>query len=158
MIKKHLSDEQIQQYLDDRDRNNGLDIEEHLKSCPDCQKNFDQYKGLYSSLQIDTVPKLSPNFAHNVVSSLPDITENKWEQYESGFVISLVLIGLAISFYFINPLPFLAETGNAVLSKLPSYGSDLLSKLNGNLPFVLIAIVIFFLVEVFDKKLLKPKV
>ncbi len=158
MTQKHLSDEQIQQYLDDKVRNNGLAIEEHLKSCQGCQHNYHLYKTLYSSLQSDTIPELSQTFASNVISNIPESAESKWEKFESGFVISLILIGLAISFYFINPLPFLAEIGNSFLSRLPSYGSDILSKLNGNLSFVLIAVVIFFLVEIFDKKLIKPKV
>jgi len=154
----HLSDEQIQQYLDDKNRSNGVAIDEHLKICPDCQINFDLYKDLYTSLQTDFIPDFSPAFSKKVISSLGTTSEGRWEKLESGFIASIILIGIAVSFYFINPLPLLTETGNSLLTTLPAYGSDLLSKLNGNLSFVLIAIIIFFLVEVFDKKLLKPKV
>ena len=156
MTNNHLSDEQIQQYLDDKNTNNG--IEKHLQNCPDCQHNFSLYKDLYTSLHKDFIPELSPAFSKNVISSLGTTGESRWEKLESGFIVSIILIGLAISFYFINPLPLLTETGNSLLNSLPAYGSDLLSKLNGNLSFVLVAVVIFFLVEVFDKKLLKPKV
>ncbi len=158
MTNNHLSDEQIQQYLDDKNKNNGLAIEKHLENCPDCQHTLNLYKDLYTSLQKDFIPEFSPAFSKKVITKVQATGESRWERLESGFIISIILIGLAVSFYFINPLPLLTETGNSLLNSLPSYGSALLSKLNGNLSFVLIAVVIFLLVEVFDKKLLKPKV
>jgi hypothetical protein len=158
MIDNHLNDEEIQQYLDRTNPQERFAIDEHLKTCTGCQRQVELYMNLYNILDKDPVADLSPEFSEHVISNIKQLKEDKLEKYESGFYISLVLIGIAVCFYFINPLPLIAQTGSTILGDLPAFGAELISKLNGNLPFVLIAAIIFLLVELFDKKILKTKV
>lgn len=158
MRSDHLTDEQIQAYLDGqmaaRDK---TPIDIHLHACARCLHELMIYRDLYSSLEQDSLPELSADFADRVVSKLKSSGQTWWDKMESGFIVSLTLITLATSLYFVNPLPWLTNTGMSLLNSLPAYGSSLLEKLNGNLPFVLVALLIFFLIELFDKKLLKPR-
>jgi hypothetical protein len=157
MSQHHLSDTQIQSYLDNNTGSEISHIETHLRQCSRCRLELDLYRELYLNLEKDVLPALPADFATKVISGLPVKNQSRWEKIESGFMVAIILISLAVSFYFINPLTFLSETGSSILHKLPAIGIDLFARLNGNLPFVLIALLIFFIVEVFDKKLLKPK-
>jgi hypothetical protein len=153
----HLSDDQIQSYLDDRSNSTAPDVQEHLRSCAQCQRKTDHYRMLYSSLDQDPVPPLPANFASKIISRLAARHKPQWEKYESGFIVAFFLIGIAVSLYFINPLPLLTSTGNTILKGLQEYGSNLLIGQHGNLTLIIIALMIFVLVELIDKMILKPR-
>jgi len=157
MNQYHLSDEQIQDYLDNRISDNSSSLTNHLSQCAQCRDQLTLYRELYLLLGKDAVPKLSLDFADRVVAQLPAAGSRRWEKLESGFIAAIILVTLAVSTYFVNPLPLLIETGKSLWHSLPFQNSDLLTKLNGNLSLLLIVILIFLLVEVFDKKLLKHK-
>jgi len=157
MSQQHLNDEQIQDYLDNRMTDKSSSVANHLRQCAQCQHELALYRELYMTLEKDPVPKLAVDFADRVIAQLPGAGMSRWEKLESGFIAAIILIALAVSTYFVNPLPLLIETGKSLWHSLPLLNNDLLTKLNGNLPLLLIAIVIFLLVEVFDKKLIKHK-
>jgi hypothetical protein len=157
MSKKHLNDKQIQDYLDNRIPDKSSSVTNHLKQCTRCRHELARYRELYMTLEKDPVPKLPLDFADKVIARLPGAGMSRWDKLESGFIAAIILVTLAVSTYFVNPLPLLMETGKSLWHRLPFLNSNLLTKLNGNLFLLLIAIVIFLLVEVFDKKLIKHK-
>ncbi|MCH8954986.1 hypothetical protein IIA28_06675 [candidate division KSB1 bacterium] len=69
MALKHLTDEQIQEYLDGNVSKNSW-IADHLKSCGDCEAQIDEYSSLYSALEVEEKIGLSANFADGVVSKI----------------------------------------------------------------------------------------
>ena len=69
MALKHLTDEQIQEYLDGNVSKNSW-IADHLKSCGDCEAQIDEYSSLYSALEVEEKIGLSANFADAVVSKI----------------------------------------------------------------------------------------
>ena len=52
MALNHLTDEQIQEYLDGNVSKNSW-IAGHLKSCGDCEEQIDDYSSLYSALEVE---------------------------------------------------------------------------------------------------------
>ena len=70
MESKHLTDAEIQDYLDgDADREDSTTAK-HLDSCSLCKKNLELYRCLYSGLCDDVGYELSVDFADKVVSSV----------------------------------------------------------------------------------------
>jgi len=69
MALNHLTDEQIQEYLDGNVSKNSW-IADHLKSCGDCEAQIDEYSSLYSALEVEEKIGLSANFVDAVVSRI----------------------------------------------------------------------------------------
>ena len=69
MALKHLTDEQIQEYLDGNVSKNSW-MADHLKSCGDCEAQIVEYSSLYSALEVEEKIGLSANFADAVVSKI----------------------------------------------------------------------------------------
>ena len=157
MMSNHLTEEQIQGYLDDQDRFDSIAIKEHLKVCASCQKSLEEYRKLYTALNTDLFSALPNNFSEQVVSVVSGSRESRWQLFESGFIIAFFLFGVAASIYFINPLPFLTNTATNIFNSLSGFATKILPELNGNLPIFIVAILIFLLVEIIDKKILKPR-
>ena len=69
MALKHLTDDQIQEYLDGKVSKDSR-IADHLQSCGDCKEQIDEYSSLYSALEVDEKIGLSARFAEVVVSKI----------------------------------------------------------------------------------------
>jgi hypothetical protein len=156
-MSNHLSEEQIQLYLDKQDRQNIESLEAHLKTCPSCMKSIEEYKHLYEALNMDPFPSLSNDFSEQVVSKISGSENSRSQFFESGFTIAFFLFGIAASLYFVNPLPFITNIANNIFGYLGGVTLKFLPELNGNFPIFLVAILIFLLVEVIDKKLLRSR-
>ena len=156
-MSNHLTEEQIQSYLDKKDSMNSIGIEKHLERCVSCQKNLEEYRNLYSALNTDLFSGLPKDFSAKVVSAVSDPQESRWQIFESGFIIAFFLFGIAASIYFVNPLPFLTNAASNIFNFLGGYATKYLPELNGNLPIFIVAILIFLVVEVVDKKILRSR-
>lgn len=153
----HLTEEQIQIYLDNEDNFEKIYIEEHLKSCASCQNNLEGYHGLYSALKKDPFPDLPKDFTAKVISAISDPEESRWQLFESGFTIAFFLFGIAASLYFFNPLPYLTNVAGNILNNFGEYASKFLPEFNGSMPIFIVAILIFLLIEIIDKKIVRPR-
>jgi len=68
---KHLSDEEIQIYLDKSDSSKRTEIHEHLTACRTCRGRVKQYERLYSRLStLDIAHTLPPDFAPSVMEKV----------------------------------------------------------------------------------------
>ncbi len=72
MAIDHLTDQQIQDYLDGNLTEDAHKIEEHIASCKACQAELARYKSLSTALSEDIGFELSPNFASEVVASIQE--------------------------------------------------------------------------------------
>lgn len=156
-MSNHLTDEQIQGYLDNQDSFDNTYILEHLRTCTSCQEILEEYRELYTALNTDPYPALSNDFSAQIVSTISNPEESRWQLFESGFTIAFFLFGIAASLYFVNPLPFIANAVSNIVGNLGEYATKFLPELNGSLPIFIVAIVIFLLVEIIDKKILRPR-
>ena len=117
---KHLTDRDIQDYLDNE---SSVDVELlhiHLKSCPACNEHVEQYKKLYGSLS-KTIPwSLPDNFADRIVTRVLPNPSSRW--YATDFFLALA--GIIVSFgavlYYYSAQTLLASL-SGVLSWFDSF-------------------------------------
>lgn len=69
---KHLSDDEIQSYLDGNLREQEESIAEHLALCEQCRDELQVYRALYSGLTDAPVESLAPGFSDRVLAGLPN--------------------------------------------------------------------------------------
>jgi len=67
---KHLTDIEIQDYLDDSISAQIKKNNDHLENCEICRNRLEQYRILYGELKADSVPELSPNFVSAVMTEI----------------------------------------------------------------------------------------
>jgi hypothetical protein len=156
-MSDHLTEEQIQLYLDKQEfKDMGL-IDEHLQSCVSCIKSVEHYKMIYKALGASPFPALSKGFSEQVILKISGQKRSPWHFFESGFTIAFFLFGIAASIYFVNPLPFISTFINNLFRYMGGIASKFLPELNGNIPIFVVAIFIFLLIELIDKKVLRPR-
>ena len=131
----HLTDEELQNYLDGNISHNQVSIfKQHIESCEKCQSELAQYQSLYVKLKKEDVAfNLSPDFANAVMKSIVLLP-----------VIGIA-VGIGVMIYYIDFKPFMkvfADSLNpgryfdsAVLSEL----NHVLAKLNVNLNIIVFA-------------------
>ncbi len=66
----HISDEQIQDYLDHREVKRDVPLVRHIRQCPDCRARLHQYRMLYRGLKAADEPCLSEDFAANTMRTI----------------------------------------------------------------------------------------
>ncbi len=104
MELRHLTEEEIQNYLDDIPGSGNRFVEEHLRSCQLCQKDLAGYKRLYAGLKTDKGFELSPDFTEKVFSRLSPVPASKSRlNYAEIFLVILGLVaGICIPLYFMG--------------------------------------------------------
>jgi len=157
MAINHLSDDQIQEFLDYHKEQPETEIATHLKTCPACVRKMELYNQLFTELANDQTPQLSKNFALKIINLLDSKKEKKQQWIETALLVILFNIGLAASFYFLNPFPLLQKTGNSVITAIGSFFKWFSASVDLNI-FLLVSIIIILLaVEIVDRKILRPK-
>jgi hypothetical protein len=165
MQLKHLTDEEIQEYLDGNLSGDvALLIQEHIQACPLCREAVKQYQSVYVGLEDEKGFELPRGFAKSVVNKLPAEAEAK---SRFGIInILLVALGVAISLGITLYLIDLKPLGKALSDFLPGpeLGTGLLDLvkgllvgLNGNVEFLMVALLIFLLVAGLDRLVLQPR-
>ena len=161
----HLTDEEIQDYLDGNLSHQGrIFAEAHLETCESCKVAVKQYQSLYVGLKQDRGFDLPRTFAKSVVAKLPLTPKTK-----SGFDYSDILLGiLAIlitafaSLYYLN-LSSLGERLTQIPLPLPEIGSwlfdagkNLVAALDGNLSLLIVGILVLLVTGALDRILFQP--
>jgi hypothetical protein len=166
MSLRHLTDEEIQEYLDGNfSCENVLLIERHLEICPHCQESLKQYQSLYVGLVNDEGLDLPKSFAKSVIARLPAEAKPKSHfNYANVFLTILgIIIAVGITFYYLDLKPL----GRAILNIiLPQYefGSAFVTSvksflvgLNGNLSLLAFAGLTLLIIAALDRALVQPR-
>jgi len=79
MRLKHISDTELQEYLDRKMRrveDSAADLlaTEHLSNCPYCRETLREYEELYASIELCPQPALAEGFTSRVMARLPEYT------------------------------------------------------------------------------------
>jgi hypothetical protein len=166
MSLRHLTDEEIQEYLDGNlSPRDALLAEKHIESCTFCQECFNRYQSLYAGLKREEGFELSKDFAKSVVSRLPEEAKVKSHfNYANIFWTILgIIITVGITFYYVDLKPLLGIISHAFSSQF-EFGSILVSSmksflvsLNGNISFWALAGLTFLVIVALDHLLLHPK-
>jgi len=165
MSLKHLTDDEIQDYLDGNlSRQDALLIERHLEICPLCQEALTQYQGLYVGLKNDKGFDLSKNFAKSVIKRLP--AEGETESHFNYLNIFLTILGIIVTLGVTLSYVDLRPLGKAFAHVLPGqefgssllvFAESLLTNLNGNAGFLIIVLLTLLLIAALDRFIIQPK-
>lgn len=108
MNSSHLTDDQLQSYLDRNPTAGG--IEDHLKSCARCRQALAAYRSLYSAMAEDPGVRLAPDFAEAVMARLPRreaVAEHesirRLNIRDSIAAFAAFMVFLAAAIYFLKP-------------------------------------------------------
>ena len=106
---KHLTDEQLMNYLDNAlsDRDSHA-VRQHLSECSSCQKEFSTFESLYQKLRDEGEFSLPPQFSLLVLAkikkeSLGSVHSKLWQVFLALFGI-IVGINTTLYYYDIRPL------------------------------------------------------
>ncbi len=107
MAVRHLTDEQIQHYLDGNMHRDD-DATYHLQHCPACQRQLELYRKVYESLQQDVGFELKPGFAESVMTRLAATSEKSSRVSLAGLILlvfgSVAVADLALYFLEVKAL------------------------------------------------------
>ena len=165
MQLEHLTDEEIQDYLDGNlSQKITLLVRQHLEECNRCRQTLKQYQSVYVGLEDDKKFELPKGFARSVVNQLP--VEGEAKSYFSFLNIFLALLGAAtfigVTLYYINLKPLgkiLSHLlpGRELGAGLLDLMKGLLLGMNGNAGFVIIALLTLIFVAGLDRFIFQPK-
>lgn len=159
MQLKHLTDEEIQDYLDGNlSEEKRLSIQRHVEACPACQQALGQYENLYVGLQDDREFELSKGFAKSVLKLLP--TEPEAESHSSFVNTLLTVLGILIPFgialYFLD-LGLLGRAFSHILLEPLGGFENLLVSLNGSLGLAACAVLTLIVIGGLDRLIIRPR-
>ncbi|TFG97777.1 MAG: hypothetical protein E4H13_10585 [Calditrichales bacterium] len=157
MITNHLSDEDLQAYLDAQTASEKDSIEIHLSKCAECRSQLQAYRQLYGILETDTAMGLSPDFATRVISTIAAKPEHQVQKQENALIMAFFMIASAVGIYFLNPLSLAMNASDKIFKTGGEVVAHWIGILNGNLPFLIAVVLIFFLVQLIDLRLTKPR-
>jgi len=164
MMSEHISEFEIQQYLDNNlDQDEKKILEDHLSICRQCRTVVEKYKTLYTLLADDTDIQLSNNFTQHVLRNIEpqSMTARNRFSLEWGLGIIGVMAGLGMTFYFygiqlakIKIVSFGDMTFHAIFSFFQNF-QIILSVMDfttwGSIIFI------FIILQYFDKIVFKKK-
>lgn len=153
----HLTDDDIQKYLDKESGQDRAEIEKHLKSCEGCRQNHLLYKKLYTGLADETGFMLSANFSESVVSRVKKSKEKSSDFFESVLLAIAGLFSLGLIFYFTNLSEALLNIFRKNAQELEPFLKGIGSILGGNLTILIFAIAIIILFGIADKVIFQVK-
>jgi predicted anti-sigma-YlaC factor YlaD len=152
MSIKHLTDEEIQLYLDECEVVNRDHVERHLQFCDECRNLAAQYHLLYDELKSEPSFHLRADFKSDVLARIPD-RRKKLTQYINTLIYSLIgAISLFLCAIYID--------WKAVLQGLSITGvtfCELASALNKNFMVFASAMLVLSLLMLFDKIIILPR-
>jgi anti-sigma factor RsiW len=165
MQLKHLTDEEIQDFLDGNlSREIALLTERHLETCPLCREAVKQYQSVYAGLDREEGFELSKGFAKSVMKMLPAKEETKTSPDLLNIFLAVLTVvvaaGVTIRYVDLRPL------GSALSHILPgpqlgsgvvAFVEDLLIGLNGNLGLLILGVLTLVIIGGLDRFLLQPR-
>jgi len=163
MSLNHLTDRQIQRYLDHTRTEDNAAIMAHVAHCAKCQKAIQAYRAVYLELQSEPERSFSPAFEEAIIARVSPRADQKL--HIRKYLVSTVpiIIGLVLPAGFFlrryfqsTSFQFLNQTWVSFRS-LYDYGLDVLERLHINLEYLIPAAMILLFFSVFEKFILVSK-
>jgi anti-sigma factor RsiW len=153
MTARHLTDFEIQDYLDGNRSTSRSDIREHLNACKVCRQKVAEYQQLYSNLADDQNLVLPNDFADRVLAHVQPVSQakriSKW--WLALLVLGTLGLSIGITIYFTGSQKIISGLSNLSDIFLNMF-STLISSFKGLIAlsgtsaslFILAAVVIGF--------------
>ena len=157
MSLRHLSDNELQEYLDGNISSNIKSIQQRLESCPQCRESFAQYHRLYDGLKDESEFQLSNKFQNSVIARLQRQTVRpSTSPVAKIFTTAGLIFAFVVSFFLFDFKPFLKPIYEPFSdlfghSSISSAFSNLSSSINGNYTLILSSILVFSVIALIDR-------
>lgn len=162
MGNRHLTENDIQEYLDTQSPELIDRVKQHTASCDKCGSMLQEYVSLYSGLGDDAGFDLSADFAKNVIK-VADLTErgSVWSRFSSQILAATGLVCAAIAFVILSDvsliLKLLSNTGVLLEHALSKPFEGKLGAASGTLWLILPGISAMLAMWIFDRHILHAK-
>ena len=148
----HLTDDQIQAYLDKNKLENINDIEDHLQVCEKCRFNINTYRQIFTALRNeDELPVLSNNFSFTTISKIEKANEKKWNIFENILITLTFIVSISLSIYFFDLVSFASYFREIDFSLFTGIGKKLITTLSPYVFYITTAILITTIIELIDR-------
>lgn len=156
-MNKHLSEQQIQEYLDNNiNHSKKQTIEEHLSECSSCREEIKHYKKLYAILENDIEDRLSKQFNLKVLARVKEIPIKKpktWVYYLLGLVSLFIILGTSLYYNDLIPNVFVFEQLNILLKAYILPYVELFQNLSSSksMNYLFLSFIIIFIIGTIDR-------
>jgi hypothetical protein len=162
---RHLTDEEIQDYLDGNIPEENKYVQEHLRTCERCRKALLGYQNLYLGLKKEQGFELPSNFPKTVISKLPEeeIEKSRPKYYEFALIILGIAVAGLVGFHLIDLRPLIQTFSGMPIPKFAFISTffdsfiSLLKILNINTSLVIFSALTIIIIKVLDYIILHPK-
>lgn len=155
---EHLSDAQLQAYLDEDAALDRKRADAHLRSCRHCRQALGTYKQLYRGLADEGGFMLSANFVSNVTARVEAEQHSRFEYLENGLMVLLGLVALASILVFTDwGSALVAYFTSDRITLVPSFVKDLPLLSEGRWHLALFALLALSAVGLVDKMLVQMR-
>ena len=96
----HLTENEIQDYLDGNLQSDDTYVKFHLDTCNSCGAQLEQYRALYSDLNADLPLPLSGEFADAVIGKVTAEDKSRFFSFDFLMVLASVITSLGVVFYY----------------------------------------------------------
>lgn len=163
---EHIKDFEFQEYFENSDYPDNMELRDHLKVCDSCRYEFEHYRQLYKSLKVEPEWSLPEDFADRVVSAIPFRIQTKFGfLFTDAFMyIACIVILLGTGIYYLNLKTVSSQVYNyiavnltlrPVLEFLNSFSSTLQP---GMASYILTTGLVLIIIGIFDKFIMQRKV
>lgn len=156
-MNKHLSEQHIQEYLDNNiNHSKKQTIEEHLSECSSCREEIKRYKKLYAILENNIEHRLSTEFNVNVLNRIKNIPIKKpktWIYYLPGLFGFFVILGTSLYFSNLKPFVHVFEQSKILINAYILPYVELFQKLSSSksLNYLFLSFLIIFIIGTIDR-------
>ena len=165
MAHQHLTEDDIQNILDNNSSEYGPDRLKHLETCNKCQTLLGQYKHLYKGLSAEPKYALSKNFITSVIDK---VFPNPIKPFlsppaEIALIVTTLILALTAMFIFVDFKPIVQSITRIVLpeftyeTKILQPIRDLFATFNRGFTMIPFALLALFFVAVLDRFIHKIK-
>lgn len=165
MKSQHLTDDEIQDFLDGNIVIANTEAYTHLESCIQCRSLLESYQNLYKELGKEPAFRLSQSFADDVVKKIRSVKKESVLSPTTEIILILggLLAALGATLFFVDLKPILEGIGNI---GLPQFGlkssllnpiKNLFSGIDGGITVAPFAVLTLILVAAFDRLIQKRR-
>lgn len=160
-MERHLSDQELQDYLDGNLNQKMNFLVSHLKVCERCQHQLRQYQWLYRKLKEEPDFHIHPHLSHSVIEKIQTISEKKSRvRFTRVLPIIALVITMGTLLYLLNAFSWMSlvvQELNWLRTDLFSSIQDYLIGLNLNFGLLAYASVILLIIILIDRLIFIPR-
>jgi hypothetical protein len=163
MERQHLTDDDLQNFLEVKDSPGRREVQDHLKACARCRKALEGYRRLSEMLGRDPGYRLPSHFITRVMESLPAkgkvtglFSTLEWILISAGATAGVVIAFVLTDLKKITGIfKILAENSRTIKEATGSTFQTATNLLNGNLPLLGMALLALLFTYGLDRFLIQ---